>query len=377
MYDLFFSLLVIGYILTLIMSIFSIFYISIHYAAYGTKLMTILNLLTIILTGFIYSTLFFISIVIYPSVLLWKLSLIFGFIALLNTALIYAFLNEYKKVPIISFLCYTALFGLLIGFLFFFDSIQLVNNSSSSFPYLIRDISNIHYIFNEDIALIITIILLFLGTHYLYFSIKIYTNSRNKQLNKWFIINTAFFYLPILMYILYMYLSFPIFREFHIFFLWVNYFGVAIMLIKKPEMFLLLTNKIYNINIYHKSGVLLYSYQFEKEKSIIDSAIWGNILIGLNHILSEFIDKKDKIDVMKTETLDIVVNYNIDYGFAVLVITNQKNDILQKFLDNFTYDFKEKYENELNDIQDLNKIIDISDFKDTKGIIEKNFKVYL
>ena len=80
---------------------------------------------------------------------------------------------------------------------------------------------------------------------------------------------------------------------------------------------------------------------------------------------------------MKTAALDIVVNYNVDYGFAVLVITNQKNEILQKFLDNFTKEFKEKYEYELNDIQDLNKIIAISDFKDTKQIIEKNFKIYL
>ena len=140
--------------------------------------------------------------------------------------------------------------------------------------------------------------------------------------------------------------------------------------------YMVLTNKIYNINIYHKSGILLWAYQFEKVKSISDSAIWGNILIGLNHILSEFIDKKDKIDVMKTETLDIVVNYNVDYGFAVLVITNQKNDILQKFLNNFSDDFVNRYKTELNLIQDLNKIIDISDFKDTKEIIEKNFKAY-
>lgn len=376
MYDFLFICLVIGYILTLIMCILSIIYISIHYTAYGTKLMTILNLLAIILTGFIYSTLFFFSIVLYPSVLLWKLSLIFGFISLLNTALIYAFLNEYKKVPIILFLFYDALFGLLIGFLFFLDSIELVNNSSNTFLFLIRDISKIHYIFNESIALIITIFLLSLGTYLLYFSIKIYTKSRNKQLTKWFIINTAFFCVPIVLYILYMYLGSPIFRELHIFFLWVNYFSVALMLIKKPEIFLVLTNKIYNINIYHKSGILLYSYQFEKEKSMIDSAIWGNILIGLNHILSEFIDKKDKIDVMKTENLDIVVNYNIDYGFAVLVITNRKNDILQKFLNYFTEEFKEKYANELDEIKDLNKIIDITDFKDTKEIIEKNFKIY-
>ena len=377
MNNLFFIILVIGYIVSLIICIFSTTYILIHLAAYGTRLMTILNLFSVIITGFIYSTLFFFSIVIYPSVLLWKITIIVGFSNLGITALIYAFLNEYKKIPIFAFLFYTALFGFLIGFLLFFDSIQLINNSSSSFPYLVTDLSEVHYIFNNELALIITIFLIFLGIYYLYFSIKTYINSRNKQLTKWFIINTIFFCLPIMMFILYIYLKSPIYRELHIFSLWIVYFSVAFMLIKEPEMFLALTNKIYNINIYHKSGILLYSYTFEKEKSVIDSAIWGNILIGLNHILSEFIDRKDRIDVMKTAALDIVVNYNVDYGFAVLVITNQKNEILQKFLDNFTKEFKEKYEYELNDIQDLNKIIEISDFKDTKEIIEKNFKIYL
>lgn len=338
--------------------------------------MTFLNLLTILFTGFIYSTLFFFSIVLYPSELLWKVTIVIGFLALGNTGLIYAFLLEYKKIPVISFLCYTTFLGLIIGSLFFFDSIQLINNSSRSFMYLIIDISNVNYVFDERVGLIIIFFLFFMVIYFLYFSLKIYLNSRNKQITKLFIINTLVFCLPIFMFISYVRFSFPIFRELYIFFLWVNYFSVTFMLIKKPEMFLVLTNKIYNINIYHKSGILLYSYKFEHVKSISDSVIWGNILIGLNHILSEFIDKKDKIDVMKTENLDIVVNYNIDFGFAVLVITNQKNDILQKFLNNFTEDFKEQYESELNDIQDLNKIIDITDFKDTKEIIEKNFKVY-
>ncbi|MFX1442630.1 MAG: hypothetical protein ACFFHV_04380 [Promethearchaeota archaeon] len=376
MNEIFFIFLVIGYTFSLMMCLFSIYSISIHYTEYGTALMAILNILIIFFTGFIYSTIIFFSIVIYPSVLLWKLSIITGFISLGIYALFYAFLYEYKKIPVVPFLCYTTLFGLLIGFLFFIDSVQLVNNSSNHFFFLIIDISNIHYIFIDGLAIIITTFLFFFGVYFLYFSIKTYLNSRNKHLTKWLIFNTALFSLPTLMYFLYIYLRLNVFRELHIITLWVNLIGVIFMLIKKPEIFLILTNKIYNINIYHKSGILLYSYKFEKEKPISDSAIWGNILIGLNHILSEFVDKKDKIDVMKTENLDIVVNYNIDYGFAVLVITNQKNDILQKFLNNFTEDFKEKYVNELNDIQDLNKIIDITDFKDTKEIIEKNFKAF-
>jgi hypothetical protein len=142
-------------------------------------------------------------------------------------------------------------------------------------------------------------------------------------------------------------------------------------------MFLVLTNKIYYLNIYHKSGILLYSYKFEKEENLTDSAIWGNILIGINHILSEFIDKKDQIDVMQTKETDIIVNYNNEFGFAVLVITNKKNEILENFMESFMNDFINRYKTELNEIQDLNKIINVSEFEDTEQIIKKNFQIYL
>ncbi|MFW9872888.1 MAG: hypothetical protein ACFFG0_07285, partial [Candidatus Thorarchaeota archaeon] len=123
------------------------------------------------------------------------------------------------------------------------------------------------------------------------------------------------------------------------------------MLLKKPEMFLELTNKIFYLNIYHKSGILLYSYQFKPSQNETDSSIWGNILIGLNHILSEFVDIEDQIDVLQTRSSDIIVNYD-DLGFAVVLITNRKNAILEKLMEKFTFDFKNKYKNELLEIKD-------------------------
>jgi len=113
------------------------------------------------------------------------------------------------------------------------------------------------------------------------------------------------------------------------------------------------------------------------EETLIDSSIWGNILIGINHILSEFVDKKDQIDVMQTKMTDIIVNYNNELGFAVLVITNKKNEILKSLMEKFMIDFESRYETELNMIQDLNKIINVSEFEEVKDIVEKNFNMYL
>ena len=62
-----------------------------------------------------------------------------------------------------------------------------------------------------------------------------------------------------------------------------------------------ITSKIYSINIYHKSGVQLYSYKFDYDTGKTESSIWGNILIGLNHIMGEFIDTNNQINVMQTK----------------------------------------------------------------------------
>ncbi|MFX1411798.1 MAG: hypothetical protein ACFFA6_15740, partial [Promethearchaeota archaeon] len=139
--------------------------------------------------------------------------------------------------------------------------------------------------------------------------------------------------------------------------------------------FIVVTNKIQFINIYHKSGVLLFSYNFNNMNNETESNIWGNILIGLNHILSEFTEKSSQIDVLQTKNTDIVVYYD-NIGFAVVISTNRKNEILEKIMKDFAIEFKIKYSNELIEIQDLNKLINISEFNETNQLIEKYFEMY-
>jgi hypothetical protein len=377
MYTLITGSLIVGYIIMLFVSIITINYILHHRKDYGSQLLAILNILAFIFSGIMYSTFIVFSLIFYPSEFLWKLSIVCGFLTLGISALINSFLKEYKKIPILPFVIYTSLFGFLIGSLFSPDSIILINNTSNKRQFLITDISRINYSFNTVTGIIVALFQIILIIYFLYISIVVNISARNKQLTKGLFINTLFFGIHVLMYILYIYFQLTIFRELHITLLWVNLIGVSIMIIKKPEMFLVLTNKIYYLNIYHKSGILLYSYKFELEETLTDSSIWGNILIGINHILSEFIDKKDQIDVMRTKMTDIIVNYNNELGFAVLVITNKKNEILENLMEKFMIDFESRYETELNMIQDLNKIINVSEFADVKELVEKSFAIYL
>ncbi|MHA2007662.1 MAG: hypothetical protein ACXABO_10390 [Promethearchaeota archaeon] len=342
--------------------------------------MAVLNFLTIFIAIVIYSSLYVLSITFYFSeilnLILWKLSVVSGFLSLILTSLIYTFLKEYKTSPDFPFLYFIVLFGFFIGVIISPTSVNINVDSLNSPPFLISDLSKINYSFNTISKLIIIIFQSSVVIYYFILSFLIYRKARNQESVKPLIYNTIFFSVPILMYILYILLQNPIFRELHILILWLTILGVCIMLIKKPEIFLELTNKIYYINIYHKSGILLYSYQFTKAQNEIDSTIWGNILIGLNHILSEFVDKQNQIDVLQTRNTDIIVNYD-EIGIAVVLITNRKNIILHKLMKNFAIDFNKRYKSELLEIQDLNKIINVSEFNETKELIENAFQLYL
>lgn len=372
---------IIVYFICLIICIITIVHIVHHHKNFGTVLNLILNVIAVFLIGIIYSTLFIFSIIIYQSenvnLLLWKLSIIMGFVSLEIVIIVSSFMIEYKKTPFFPLLCYTILLGFLVGSLFFLDSIQIIHKSSDSSPYLVLDTSDINFIFNPLTGLITIIFLTLFLINLLYVGIILYFKSREPKVIIGFSINAIILWIPLILYILYIIFQLPVYRELHIIFIMINSIVLCITLTKRPEMFQVLTNKVFFLNIYHKSGILLYSYKFEKEGILTDSVILGNILIGLNHILSEFIDSRDKIDMLQTKKAKIIVNYNNEYGFAVLVISNQKNEILVNLMENFTNDFKVRYKNELIEIQDLNKIIDVSDFKDTKDIIEENFKLYL
>ena len=380
MHIFFFIILVIGYVFVLIVATYTLIYILRNHQIYGIKLTAVLNFITIFNAVILYSTLYFFSIIIFFSentnIILWKLSLISGFISLMLTSLIYAFLKEFKKISYFPFIIFTIFFGFLVGSLFSTNSIQLIIDSSTSPPFFLGDISKITYKFNLTTGLITIIFQSSVVIYFYVISITLYKRARNREKLKTLFINTVFFSFPILLSILYITFQLSFFRELHILLLWINIVGVCYMIVKKPEIFLELTNKIYSINIYHKSGILLYSYKFGPIDNESDSAIWGNIIIGINHILSEFIETKDQIEVLQTYNSDIIVNYD-ELGFAVVLITNHQNPILKKLMNNFAQDFRHKYKNELSEILDLNKLINVSEFNETKSIVERNFHMYL
>jgi len=373
--------LIIGYVLILILSIYTVIQIFRHRNKYGTQLIALLNIANTIIAGILYSTFFMFSVVIFIShdvnILMWKISLVTGFITLLFTSIIYSFFNEYKKIKPFPFIYFTLLFGLLIGALATPDSIILTLNGPIPPMFSIMDPSNMYFEFNLATSIVFILFELFITIYFLYSAAIIYNKTKNRKDSSTLLMNTLVFSISVIMLLLYITVQETIYREIYIVILWFSSFAYYIMLIKKPEMFFILPNRIYSVNIYHKSGIVLYSYNFGDTTDYkIESARWGTILIGLNHILSEFIDKTDKIDVIQTKKSDIVIRYENDYGYALVVITNQKNEIIENLMLGFSNDFNSKYKNKLLDIQDLNRLINISEFIDIKELIEKHFQLY-
>ena len=145
-------------------------------------------------------------------------------------------------------------------------------------------------------------------------------------------------------------------------------------LIKKPFLFIELTNKIHDFIIFHRSGILLYSYNFETGEETDESLLKGSILIGINHILSNFIDRKDQLNLIKMKNRDIILEYDNNHGYALLLTANHKNTFIDKAVNSFMTKFTSLNKEKL---KSLNGLIDVSEFRNAKEIIIENFEPFI
>ena len=169
--------------------------------------------------------------------------------------------------------------------------------------------------------------------------IKNYFRIRDNKSRKMVIILTFEFCLITILYSVYIISQNIIIRYFYGALYLVGAIFASYYLIKKPFLFIELTNKIYDFIIFHRSGILLYSYNFETGEETDESLLKGSILIGINHILSNFINKKDQLGLIKMQNRDIIFEYDINHGYALLLTTNHKNAFIDKAVSNFMKKF--------------------------------------
>ena len=299
------------------------------------------------------------------ALILWNLSI---FASIISNGIWFAThsmeLNKssrFRSLPIVI----NMLIGGLIFSLLFNPNSFLVSQTGFEFHYFFRNLPLLILIvtFNASIILISWTI-----------QIKEYKSINDRKLRKFYFFFLFLFSLKILSYTLYIITLNSFFKILHLM-IFIFFFGFTFYLtVKKPDLFLVFTNKIYDFIIFHKSGILLYSFNFEKQSEINETLLKGSILIGINHILANLSNVENQITLIKMSDRAIVFNYNNQLGYAVLLIAKHKNKILENAVDNFTKKFAEINKDNL---KKLSGLIDVSTFKNANDLIEEFFSPFL
>jgi len=199
-------------------------------------------------------------------------------------------------------------------------------------------------------------------------------NVRDKESGRNLGLLTIQFSSVILLYTLHLITQNIVFKIIYFIIYFIGAIFASYTIYRRPSLFLELTNKIYDFIIFHKSGILLYSFNFETGKETDDSLLKGSILIGINHILSNFVDRKDQLNLIKMKDRDLIFEYDNSYDYAIIMTTNHKHAFIEKALSNFMHQFSALNGEKLKTMKGL---IDVSEFRNARGMLAENFTPYI
>ena len=356
-------------IVSIVISMIGIIYLYLNRDNYGTLLNVSLNILLYLLLGVIFSTLYVLSantdLTINTALLIWKISIIFWMISISILSLVQVAVIRFKNLTPLPSIFYALIGGFIISQLYISNSIVIFEGTD--FHY--------YFAFNNRLLLfsLITYNIIIVSTLWYNFSLN-FSSFRDKQIGRSLGFLTIHFTLIIFTYSLHMFIQNIIFRYLYLIIYLIGSTIATYNILKRPTLFIELTNKIFDFIIFHKSGILLYSYNFETGKETDESLLKGSILIGINHILSNFTNKKDQLNIIKMKERDIVFEYDNTHGYAILLTTSHRNNFIEKAVRSFMDKFTKLHEEKLKNMKGL---IDISEFKNAKELILANFDPYI
>ncbi len=360
------DILLIG--ISIIISLIGLYSLYLNRQNFGSRLYIFLNGSIYVFQGIVFFIMLLLSTVNYftaeIALILWYLSILFWVFSMSMLSFIQRFVINFEKKGVLSMLFYSLFIGIILGLSFIPDSfIVSLNNGFYSFNF--QNLVLLYFILAYNIIII---------GGMCYNLLKFYSRIRDDQSRKMIGTLTAEFCLIIILYSIYIASQSFIIRYIYAVFYLIGANFASYYLFKKPFVFIELTSKIYDFIIFHRSGILLYSYNFESGKETDESLLKGSILIGINHILSNFINKKDQLGLIKMQNRDIIFEYDNNHGYALLLTTNHKNSFINnavsKFMKKFTSINKEKLKN-------LTGLIDASEFRNAKDIILEFFEPFI
>ena len=353
------------------LAIFAILYMLTHRENYGTQTIVVLTSLIFLFYGVLYFPCLTLSVeIIYAedvALSMWKNSMIFRIVTFGLTTSLCNFILLYSHLKFYFSFLYCFLSGFIISLLSLPGSIA------------INPVGNYYnYVFLNPVLLILIFIFDFFIIGVLFFVIlKNLSAIRNPLQGRMLFMMIIFFSMVFLTDLIYIATQNILMKDISYFLGIIGSLSMSYTILKMPEFFVVLNNKIYDFIIFQKSGILLYSYNFETGKETDETLLKGSILIGINHILANFTYKKDQLNLIKMKDRDLVFEYDTYYGYALLLITDQKNVIIEKAVKQFMQKFNDLNKEGLKKLDNFGQLIDVSVFKNAKDLIQKYFYPYL
>ncbi|MHA1884717.1 MAG: hypothetical protein ACW96S_06685 [Promethearchaeota archaeon] len=355
-------------IASICVSSIGIIYVNLNRENYGTTANTIITILLYGFFGIVFFTIFNLSTEMYIeeeiALALWKFSILFWIVSIALLNMIQTFIIKFKTLAIIPSTMYALIGGMILSLTFLSNSINILPGTFFDFHFQFNNMLLFGAILTYNILIIVTMWFNF---------IRGYSKLRNIEIKRNLGILTIQFTLIITFFTLYLIFRSIIIRYIFLIFYLAGSLTALLNIIKRPAFLVELTNKVYDFIIFHQSGILLYSYNFETGEETDDSLLKGSILIGINHILTNFIDKKDQLSLIKMKERDIIFEYDITHGYAILLTTNHKNSFIEQAVSNFMKAFTELNGEKLVKMKGL---INISEFKNAKNLIYDHFSPY-
>ncbi|GAI59878.1 unnamed protein product, partial [marine sediment metagenome] len=297
-----------------------IIYILFHRGDYKPEVDFLIVIMIYVVSESIYFILFNLSVETFfdinSALILWNVSIFARIISNgIWSAIHSTELNKSGRVRFLPVMIYILIGGIILSLLFNPVSFLV---TQTGFEY--------HYFFS-NLPLLISIVAFngFIVIISWILQLKEYKKINDRKLNVIYLFFVFLLSLKIIWYTLYILTLNSIFKILHQMFYIIFMGFVVFLVVKKPDLFGVFTNKIYDFVIFHKSGILLYSFNFEKQSEIDETLLKGSILIGINHILANLSNVENQITLIKMSDRAVVFNYNNQLGYAVLLIAKHKN----------------------------------------------------
>jgi len=126
-------------------------------------------------------------------------------------------------------------------------------------------------------------------------------------------------------------------------------------------------DKLREIFIVAPTGVCLYAYSFEKNRSIEDSDLIAGGFSGIQSLLSEIVETHESLQLIDYQNVKIMIEPRLDFAFILII--KEESSFLRYKLRLFTQEFSDFFKDVLTI---WNNNIDI--FKPTGTLIKKIFE---